>query len=122
MEQFLAYVVVGLGLVVAMTFAYAKYLEFSGSDLDHRMFMILQLVQAAEQRLGSRPGRERLDWVMGLLRRYFPNADVEETRVLVEAAVWRVKESRALLAPEPPATDNDNDSSGNINYWAGRIN
>ena len=113
--EFLAYMMVGLGLVVAASWAYSKYVELSGSELDHKIFMIYQLVQAAEQTLGKESGMTRLEWVMAQLERAFPDADTEETRVLIEAAVWRVKQIKARVA-DGGGNDDDLDT---LDFWVG---
>lgn len=109
MNDFFAYMVVGLGLAVAASYAYVKYLEFSGADFDHKIEMISELVMAAEQRLGGEPGVERFNWVIARVQRWFPDADTDELEALIEAAVYRLHRAQAQ-----PGVDAQGDA-----FWFG---
>ena len=107
MDNFLSYLVIGIGLVIAASYGYSKYLEFAGSDWEQRMALIFDAVTAAEQMHGSLPGAQRLEWVTSYIRRRFPDIDAEDLRVMVEAAVYRLKQG------QPTAEDDGHE------FWSG---
>ena len=68
------------------------------------------LVQAAEQMLADRDGREKLAWVYGELGRRFKHIDGALLRALIEASVYRMNGDKAAAQtaqtdapPAPPA-------------------
>ena len=69
------------------------------------------LVQAAEQMLGERgkhlPGSTRRDWVIQEFKKRFPNADIGELRILVEAAVHRMNQFKIEPPITPPTSEED---------------
>lgn len=109
MESFFAYAIIVLALVVAASYGYVKYLEFRDGDWDQRVVLIGEAVTAAEQMLGKEPGAKRLDWVMGYAQRRFPDLDLEDLRVLVEASVYRLKQGQVI------ETGEDN----SLDFWVG---
>lgn len=107
MDNFLAFLIIGIGLVIAASYGYGKYLEFAGGDWDQRMALIFDAVTAAEQMHGSLPGAKRLEWVTSYIQRRFPDIEAEDLRVMVEAAVYRLKQHQ-------PAAEDDG-----LDFWAG---
>ena len=111
MDNFLAYIMFGLGLAAAAWAAYVKWGEYQDADAPTRLQMIGSLVAAAEQMLGKQDGQTRLEWVTEMIEKRFPDMDAEDIRIHIEAAVYWLKQGQAQ--PETSETD----TAAAIPFW-----
>lgn len=109
------------GGIVAVGAAYATWQRWGGASLDEKLTMIEELVQAAEQMMGERgkrlPGTERAEWVIEQFRIRFPEVDLADVQIWLEAAVHRMNERRDNAIVETAPVD---DRGGA--YWLGKQN
>lgn len=54
-------------------------------------YIVGRAVLAANQMLATSSGEEKLEYVLGVVDRLFPDLDEEVVRAIVEAAVWEKK-------------------------------
>lgn len=91
MDNILLVATLILFVIVSIAWAYARWLDFAEADLHDRIAVIGQFVAAAEQLLGGQSGKTRYQWVMERIQKRWPDADLEEMAIYVEAAVHRLK-------------------------------
>lgn len=85
------------GVLVAAAHGYNKWLEYREAEYGEKLLMIQTYVEAAEQMLGKQPGEARFTWVMAHLQERWPDADIDELRVLIEAAVNQMERSQPVV-------------------------
>lgn len=116
METIADWAVLIFGIVVAFAYGYKTWLEWQDSDIDGKIHLIDTLVAAAEQMLGPRgkklPGSARFEWVVQEYRKLFPDADLGQLRIWIEAAVDR----RNRNTPEIVVVDQQISDDGG-DYW-----
>jgi hypothetical protein len=114
-----------IGALVA-GIAYIGIVEWLKATTEQRLNIVETLVEAAQQRLGDKTGPERLAWVIERLETRFPGLDLDETRDLIESAVFRLRQRSGVVFIEPPtaAPQNDeiDDQGGSYWYGSGRQN
>jgi hypothetical protein len=62
-----------------------------------RRLVVEEVVHAAEQMFQTQSGQERLNYVMTVLEERLPDLSLRERRQMVEAAVYRMRQSGAVL-------------------------
>lgn len=118
MDTIIEWALLAFGVVVAIGYGYKTYLEWQDSDFDGKLHLIDTLVAAAEQTLGPRgkklPGSTRFEWVVQEYRKLFPDADLGQLRIWIEAAVDR----RNRTTPKIVISDQPINDQGGA-YWLG---
>lgn len=118
MQNITDWAMLAFGIIVAGAYAYKTWLEWQDSDLDGKFYLIDTLVAAAEQLLGPRgkaqPGSTRFEWVVQEYRKLFPDTDLGQLRIWIEAAVDR----RNRSIPQIVITDQQINDNGGA-YWLG---
>lgn len=91
MDSELLTVIITLALAaLAAAAAYAVQYLARRPDLGEVSEAAGLLVEAAEQMLADREGREKLAWVYGELQRRFRHIDASLLRAVIEASVYRL--------------------------------
>lgn len=99
------YTVIAVAIVAGI--AYVGIVEWLKATTEQRLNMVETLVEAAQQRLSDKSGSERLAWVIDRLETRFPGLDLEETRDLIESAVFRLRQRTGTIVIEQPAPEQD---------------
>lgn len=86
-----------VGIFVVGIYFYQKYFapQVGGvvDDYELAASKAREFVRAAEQIIqGSGP--EKLRWALAMMKRYLPNLDTDQARVLIEAAVNRMNDEK----------------------------
>lgn len=108
------------GAIFAAATGYRAWLDYKSVDIDGKLLLVEELVQAAEQWLGERgeqlPPAKRYAWVVEQFQHRFPSVDANDLKVWIEAAVHRMNERKPTVLTVGGETNIDD---GGGSYWMG---
>ena len=90
-------VVAGL-LVIGLAWL---YLQWQSKDEAERRVFVADMVKYAQMKLGNKEGKERFEYVIGVLKERYPRIPLDWLETAIESALFDAKAQAGQMAPKP---------------------
>lgn len=77
------------------------YLQWQSKDEAGRRAFVADMVKYAQMKLTDKPGRERFEYVMGVLKVRYPKVPVDWLETAIESALFDAKAQAGQIPPPP---------------------